>query len=61
MSLHLQALHNLTEFDSDYMVGTVLPSLLKNVNSIDANARHGSIIAIGEIVHALHLKKGLVL
>ncbi|BES95374.1 beta-tubulin cofactor D [Nesidiocoris tenuis] len=59
--LTAKALHNLTEFDSDYMVGTVLPSLLNNVNSIDANARHGSIIAIGEIVHALHLKKGLVL
>lgn len=56
-----QALHNLTELDSDYMVSHVLPRLLNNVKSIDASTRHGSIIAIGEIVHALHLKTGLIM
>lgn len=36
------------------MVETVLPNLMDMVNSIDLNVRHGSIIAIGEILEALY-------
>uniref|UniRef100_A0A0A9YXM9 Tubulin-specific chaperone D n=1 Tax=Lygus hesperus TaxID=30085 RepID=A0A0A9YXM9_LYGHE len=59
--LNAKTLHSLTEFDSEFMVDNVLPHLLNNIRSIDANTRHGSIIAIGEIAHALHLKHGIIL
>lgn len=31
----------------------MLPSLFEKANSIDLNSRHGAVLAIGEIVHAL--------
>lgn len=37
------------------MAQTVLPALLKKTSSIDSNARHGAIMAIGEVVHGLSL------
>lgn len=51
--LTAKALHNLTPKNADFMISSVLPSLLEKTYSIDLNARHGSILAIGEIVLAL--------
>lgn len=39
----------------EYVATVVLPKLVAKVESIDLNARHGAILAIGEIVHALAL------
>ena len=35
------------------MLGTVLPSLFKKCQSVDLNSRHGSTLAIGEVLHAV--------
>lgn len=35
------------------MVDKILPTLFDKTASIDLNCRHGSVIAIGQIVHAL--------
>lgn len=48
-----KALHNLTPKDPEYMATTVLEKLINYTKSIDLNARHGSVIAIGEIIYAL--------
>ena len=53
-----QALHNLTPSAPTYMSQTVLPKLLVNTCGVDSNLRHaslrhGSILAIAEIIHAL--------
>lgn len=53
--LTAKALHNLTPCAPDYMLTAVLPALFDKANSIDLNSRHGSVLAIGEILHALHL------
>ena len=39
----------------EYMVTTVLPTLFEKTNSIDLNSKHGAVLAIGEIVHALSI------
>ncbi|XP_075230882.1 tubulin folding cofactor D [Lycorma delicatula] len=52
-----KALHKLTEKSPEYIVNTVLPQLIKKTNSIDLNARHGSVICIGEVIHALSILK----
>ncbi|XP_011303507.1 tubulin-specific chaperone D [Fopius arisanus] len=52
--LSAKALGNLTFRDVYYMVETVLPILIDNLRSIDLNVRHGSILAIAEILEALH-------
>lgn len=36
------------------MLNTVLPTLLDMLNSIDLNVRHGTVLAIAEILEALH-------
>lgn len=51
-----KALHNLTPRDPHYMVETVIPSLLDMIDSIDLNVRHGSVLAIGEILEALYIE-----
>ncbi|XP_017771538.1 PREDICTED: tubulin-specific chaperone D [Nicrophorus vespilloides] len=51
--LSAKALHNLAPLAVDYMVGTVLPMLFEKSRSIDLNSRHGSILAIGDIIHAI--------
>ncbi|XP_068082742.1 tubulin-specific chaperone D [Anabrus simplex] len=51
--LAAKALHNLTPRAVDYMSKTVLPILLDKTKSIDLSTRHGAVLAIGEIVHAL--------
>lgn len=35
------------------MVASVLPKLFEKTNTIDLNSRHGSVLAIGEIMNAL--------
>ncbi|XP_051165406.1 tubulin-specific chaperone D [Leptopilina boulardi] len=54
--LAAKALHNLTPRDPHYMVETVIPSLLNMIDSIDLNVRHGSVLAIGEILEALYIE-----
>lgn len=56
-----KALHNLTELDPSYMIEEVLPVLLGYIDSIDLYVRHGAILAIAEILVALHkeLKKDI--
>ena len=50
-----QALHNLTPKAPKYMAETVLHILLDKTSSIDLNTRHGAVMAIAEILHALAL------
>lgn len=38
-----------------YMATVVLDRLIIMTDSINVNARHGAVLAIGEIMHALHL------
>ncbi|OAD56648.1 Tubulin-specific chaperone D [Eufriesea mexicana] len=52
--LSAKALFNLTPIDSNYIKNTVLLNLLDMLNSIDLNIRHGSVLAIAEILEALH-------
>ncbi|CAH0559200.1 unnamed protein product [Brassicogethes aeneus] len=51
--LTAKALHNLTPMAPKYMVDNVLPALFTKTTSIDLNARHGAVLAIGEILHSL--------
>lgn len=53
--LAAKALHNLTFRDVQYMCSTVLPSTLQMAQSDDLNARHGGILALGEVVHGVAL------
>lgn len=39
----------------EYMAETVLDKLFHKTTSIDLNARHGAVLAIGEILHALSI------
>ncbi|PSN56928.1 Tubulin-specific chaperone D [Blattella germanica] len=48
-----KALHNLTPKAPTYMAETVLHTLLEKTSSIDLNTRHGAVMAIAEILHAL--------
>ena len=54
--LAAKALHNLTELNTSYMIEEVLPVLLGYINSIDLFVRHGAILAIAEVLVALHKK-----
>lgn len=40
---------------SVYIIKNSIPRLFDKVNSIDLNARHGAVIAIGEILHSLSI------
>eukprot|EP00794_Sanderia_malayensis_P017380 gene17380-19119_t len=51
--LSSQALYNLTPLAPQYMKNTILPELLEKSTSIDFNTRHGSIMAVAEITHAI--------
>ncbi|XP_069674548.1 tubulin-specific chaperone D [Periplaneta americana] len=53
--LTAKALHNLTPKAPNYMAEAVLRILLEKASSIDLNTRHGSVMAIAEILHALSL------
>lgn len=50
-----KALHNLTNRDPEYMANTATPLLLSSAIGIDLNARHGAILAVAEIIHALSI------
>lgn len=51
--LTAKALHKLTGREPTYMVTDVLPILFQKTLFIDVNTRHGSVLAIGEIVASL--------
>lgn len=53
--LTAQALHTLTKHKPTYVHDYVMPKLINNSKSIDVNCRHGSILAIGEVILALKL------
>lgn len=50
----MQSLFNLTATDPHYVISTVLPTLLDMLNSIDLNVRHGTVLAIAEILETLY-------
>ncbi|XP_076298707.1 tubulin folding cofactor D [Lasioglossum baleicum] len=52
--LSAKALFNLTSADPSYFKDTVLPNLIEMLKSIDLNIRHGAVLAIAEILEALH-------
>lgn len=52
--LAAKSLHILTKRRPEYVAMDVVTKLFENAKSIDVNARHGSILAIGETVLALH-------
>uniref|UniRef100_A0A0B6ZXV7 Tubulin-specific chaperone D n=2 Tax=Arion vulgaris TaxID=1028688 RepID=A0A0B6ZXV7_9EUPU len=52
--LSAKALHRLTACDPEYMVTTVLPKLLPMTTGLDLFLRHGAILSIAEILHALY-------
>ncbi|XP_035206135.1 tubulin-specific chaperone D-like, partial [Stegodyphus dumicola] len=55
--LTAKALHNLTNRDPEFMSKAAVPRFLIQAIGIDLNARHGAILAIGEIIHALSVEK----
>lgn len=57
--LATKALHKLTFRDVQYMCSTALPSTLQMAYSDDLNARHGGILAVGEVIHGIALVGGL--
>ncbi len=50
-----QALHNLTLACPDFITTALLNTLLKQCVHFDLNTRHGSILSLSEIIHALSL------
>ncbi|BFZ03564.1 hypothetical protein BsWGS_06603 [Bradybaena similaris] len=52
--LSAKALHRLTPCDPEYIASTVLPKLLPLSTGFDLFLRHGAILSIAEIVHALY-------
>ncbi|XP_043244301.1 tubulin-specific chaperone D-like [Amphibalanus amphitrite] len=48
-----KALHNLTPCAVDYTAGYVMDMLRPHCLGIDLNARHGAVLAVAEVVHAL--------
>ncbi|EDW63994.1 tubulin-specific chaperone D [Drosophila virilis] len=51
--LTAKALHKLTYRAPEYMAAVVMPQLLAKTETIDVNARHGCVLAMGEITLAL--------
>lgn len=48
--LAAKTLHKLTAREPSYIASQVLPKLFEKTSSIDINQRHGTVLAIGEIV-----------
>lgn len=48
--LSAKTLHKLTAREPSYTAKSVLPKLFEKTSSIDINQRHGTVLAIGEIV-----------
>lgn len=53
--LTAKTLYKLTVREPDYMVCVVLPKLFEMTTSIEINQRHGTVLAIGEIILRLKL------
>uniref|UniRef100_A0A1B0D4Y0 Tubulin-specific chaperone D n=1 Tax=Phlebotomus papatasi TaxID=29031 RepID=A0A1B0D4Y0_PHLPP len=53
--LTAKTLHKLTKHDPKYMRDQIVPKLFDLTDSLDVNTRHGSVLALGEIVLALKL------
>lgn len=53
--LTAKTLYKLTVREPDYMVRVVLPKLFEMTTSIDINQRHGTVLAIGEIILRLKM------
>lgn len=51
--LTAKALNKLTHHNPQYMASKVLNQLFEKTDSIDVNQRHGSVLAIGEVILAL--------
>lgn len=51
--LSARTLHKLTAREPSYMAVQILPKLFEKTSSIDINQRHGTVLAIGEIVSKL--------
>lgn len=59
--LTAKALNKLTHHNPEHLTEHVLPKLFENTASIDVNLRHGSVMAIGEILLALkNIDKSLI-
>lgn len=48
-----KTLNKLTSREPDFMVSDALPKLFSKTSSIDINERHGTVLAIGEIIAKL--------
>lgn len=48
-----KTLNKLTAREPEYMANDVLPKLFSKTSSIDINERHGTVLAIGEIIAKL--------
>lgn len=51
-----QALFNLVSFDADHVLSR-LENIIEHLYAINLNLRHGSILCLGEIIHALYIVK----
>ncbi|VVD01854.1 unnamed protein product [Leptidea sinapis] len=51
--LAAKSLNKLTDKMPEYVATEILPKLVKKTESIDLNIRHGAILAVGEVIHAL--------
>lgn len=52
--LTAQCLYNLTRLCPDYMAFCILPKLIKSAHTaIDLNTRHGALLSLGQLIHAL--------
>lgn len=51
--LTAKTLHKLTAREPKHIVAEVMPKLFAKTSSIDVNERHGSVLAIGEIIAKL--------
>ncbi|RMZ99376.1 tubulin-specific chaperone D [Brachionus plicatilis] len=51
--LTAQSFFKLTPLCPDYMAFEVVPSLIKQSSSIDLNTRHGALLSLGQLIHAL--------
>ncbi|XP_067133607.1 tubulin-specific chaperone D [Centruroides vittatus] len=52
--LSSKSLHNLTPRAPEYTITNVLPKLLTLSLSMDLNTRHGAILSVAEVIHALY-------
>ena len=51
--LTAQSLFNLTPLCPDYMAFHIIPKLFKSATSVDLNTQHGTLLSLGQLIHAL--------